>query len=81
MYAIMCSSASRHWHAAPSQMGIANMLFRVVYKGGPLHACPERGVGLCSGVSHSPVVKAAACAYCYGPGLRLQTRLCMPHGI
>ena len=25
-----------------------------------------------------PVVKAAACAYSYDPGLRLQTGLCMP---
>ena len=81
MYAIMCSSASRYWRAAPSQMGIANILSLMVYKGRPLHARPERGIGLCLGVSHFPAVKAAACAHCYGPGFRLQTGLCMPHGL
>ena len=30
---------------------------------------PEGGIGLCVGVSHFPLVKAAACAYYYGPGL------------
>ena len=54
---------------------------RVVHKGRPLHACPEGGTGLCLGVSHFPVVKAAACAYFYGPGLGLQTGLCMPYGL
>ena len=32
------------------------------YKGRPLHACPEEGIGPNLGVSHFPVVKAAACA-------------------
>ena len=38
------------------------LAFRVVYKGRPLHACPEGGIGPYIGVNHFPVGEAADCA-------------------
>ena len=54
-------------HSSGLRFPSASVEFRVVYKGRPLHACPEGGIGPFLGVSPFPVDKAADCAYMCRP--------------